>query len=87
MRLSCGYLFFKNGMGILLTNFNKARILAKDAVNPRSRGNQKNSSSPDKYALKNLKRSGFVFMTMIWFLKKIEHKPRRAQSDQRKHKQ
>jgi len=35
--LSCEHIFFKNGMGILLANFNSARILAKDAVNPRSR--------------------------------------------------
>ncbi len=57
-------------MGILLTNFNKAWILAKDAVNPKSQGDQKNSSSSDKLALTNLKRSGFVFITMIYFLKK-----------------
>ncbi|SDH39183.1 hypothetical protein SAMN05421827_12335 [Pedobacter terrae] len=55
-------LSFGNSFGILLTDFNKARILTKDAVNPKSQGNQKNSCSSGKLALTNLKRSGFVFI-------------------------
>ena len=71
----------------MLTNFNKARIITKDAVNPKSRGNQKNRCRTVKMAVTNLKRGGFVFITDDLILKNIEHKPRRAQSDQRKHKQ
>ena len=54
---------FKYNLGDLLTNFNKARILTKDAVNPKSRGNQKNRRTTVKMAVTNLKRSGFVFIT------------------------
>jgi hypothetical protein len=56
---------FKNSLGSLLGNFNRAQILTKDAVNPRSQENQKNSCSSGKLVLTNLKRSGFVFITMI----------------------
>jgi len=66
--------FLKNSLGIMLTNFNKARILTKDAVNPKSRGNQKNRCTTVKMALTNLKRSGFVFITEDLILKNIEHK-------------
>jgi len=59
-------------LGVLLTNFNKTRILTKDAVNPKSQGNQKNSCTTVKIALTNLKRSGFVFIAdnLIFFKKK-----------------
>jgi hypothetical protein len=71
----------------MLANFNKARILTKYAINPNSRKNQKNRCITVKMALTNLKRSGFVFITDDLIYKNIEHKPRSAQSDQRKHKQ
>ena len=45
----------------MLANFNKARILTKYAVDPKSRKNQKNRCTTVKMALTNLKRSGFVF--------------------------
>jgi hypothetical protein len=62
---------FLSILGVLLTNFNKARILTKDAVNPKSRGNQKNRCITVKLAVTNLKRSGFVFITDdLNFLKK-----------------
>jgi hypothetical protein len=47
---------------ILLTSFNKAQILPKNAVNPKWRENQKNSCRIVQIALPNLKRSGFVFI-------------------------
>jgi len=68
------HIFFKFSLGILLTNFNKARILTKDDVNPKSQGNQKNRCTKVKTALTNLKRSGFVFVTDDLILKNIEHK-------------
>ncbi|MBE5318686.1 hypothetical protein IM793_05940 [Pedobacter sp. MR2016-19] len=40
--LSCGHIFFKNGLGIMLADFNKPQSLPKDAVNPKWRENQKN---------------------------------------------
>jgi len=61
-------------LGVLLTNFNKARILTKYVVNPKSRGNQKNRCTIVKMALTNLKRSGFVFITDDLILKNIERK-------------
>jgi hypothetical protein len=61
---------FLSVLGVLLTNFNKARILTKYAVNPRSRGNQKNRCKTVKMALTSLKRSGFVFITDDLILKK-----------------
>ena len=33
--------FFENSLGILLTDFNKAQVLAKDAVNPKWQKDQK----------------------------------------------
>jgi hypothetical protein len=54
----------------MLANFNKARILTKYAVNPKSRKNQKNRCTTVKMALTNLKRSGFVFITDDLILKK-----------------
>ena len=74
------YSFFRSvrtqteDIGVLLTNFNKAWILTKDAVNPKSLGNQKNKCTTVKTALTNLKRSGFVFITDNLILKNIEHK-------------
>ncbi len=65
------HISFKNSLGILLTHFNKARNLTKDAVNPKSRGNQKNSCSLGKLAAPNLKRSGFVFIFDEFFFKKV----------------
>jgi hypothetical protein len=50
-------------LSVLLTSFNKAQILPKNAVNPKGRGNQKNRCRMVKLAATNLKRSGFVFIS------------------------
>jgi len=47
--------------GVSRTIFNKSTSL-KNAVNPRGLRNQKNSCTIEQIALKNLKRSGFVFL-------------------------
>jgi len=62
----------------LLSNFNKAWVLPKHAVNPKSQGNQKNSCCSGKMALTNLKRSGFVFVNTEFLLEKILNTKRSA---------
>jgi hypothetical protein len=47
----------------LLTNFNKAQALPKNAVNPKWQENQKNRYRIEQTAPTNLERSGFVFET------------------------
>ena len=54
--------FFENSLGILLTDFNKAQVLAKDAVNPKWQKDQKNRCNTEQMAPPNLKRSSFVFL-------------------------
>ena len=43
----------------------KAQALPKNAVNPRGRRNQKNSCIREQIAPTDLKRSGFVFLTIV----------------------
>ncbi|ARS39392.1 hypothetical protein CA265_06885 [Sphingobacteriaceae bacterium GW460-11-11-14-LB5] len=78
--LPCGHIFFKNSLGIMLTNFNKARVLTKYAVNPKSRKNQKNRCCLGQLVLTSLKRSGFVFTNddLTFFKKKILNTKRSA---------
>lgn len=48
----------------MLGSLKEVQAIPKNAVNPKSQGNQ-NRRCPRKLALTNLKRSGFVFITMI----------------------
>jgi hypothetical protein len=59
----------------MLACFKISQPLAKNVVNPKSRGNQKNRCSPDKLALTNLKRSGFVFINDDLILKILNTNP------------
>jgi hypothetical protein len=62
-------------LGVMLTCFNNAQALPKNAVNPKGRRNQKNSCRKEQIALPNLKRSGFVFIDAKFkALISIEHK-------------
>jgi hypothetical protein len=51
-------------LGVLLTHVNKPQTLPKDAVNPKGQENQKNSCKIVQIALPNLKRSGFVLISI-----------------------
>jgi hypothetical protein len=68
------HIFFENSLGVVLACFNNTQVLPKNAVNPKSRRNQKNRCSSGKLALTNLKRSGFVFIRNDLKFKNIEHK-------------
>ena len=63
-------IFFKNSLGILLTNFNNTQILTKDAVNHRSRGNQKNSCSLGKFCTNKPETQWFCVHKSWFYFKK-----------------
>ena len=48
----------------MLADLYKPQSLPKDAVNPKLRENQKNRCPMVQIALPNLKRSGFVFISI-----------------------
>ena len=56
----------------------KAQALPKNAVNPRGRRNQKNSYTIEQIAPTNLKRSGFVFLTIVQIIEGWNTKRRAA---------
>ena len=47
----------------MLGSLKEVQGIPKNAVNPKSQGNQKNRCSSRKLALTNLKRCGFVFIS------------------------
>jgi hypothetical protein len=58
------------GLNALLAYVNKPQVLPKNAVNPKWQKNQKNRYRKEQVALPSLKRSGFVFLSAAFKVKR-----------------